>query len=184
MQPDAVELLRACGAGDRAACAEIVRLHQASVWRFCRMITRDEALAEEVLQETFLAALRGAPGFAGGSVRGWLLTIARHALARLHRRRVGEPAVHEPIEQIAVAAGFGSPEADAMRAEAREQLEAALHRLSDSDRELVLLRDVEGLEGAEVAALVGLPLATMKTRLHRARLRLMAALREEVGDDR
>ncbi|HMV65455.1 MAG TPA: sigma-70 family RNA polymerase sigma factor [Myxococcota bacterium] len=179
-----LELLRDCAGGARAACAEIVRRHQAAVWRACVALTRDEVEAEEVFQETFLAALRGAGGFSGERARPWLLTIARHAQARLHRRRAGEPAVVEPLEEMAVAAGFGSPEAEVARHEESARLDAALRRLSVEDREVIVLRDIEGLEGREVAEALGLGVPAMKTRLHRARLRLMAALRAEVGDGR
>lgn len=154
--------------------------HQAAVWRFARSLCRDPAVAEDVLQETFLAALRGGARFQGeGSARPWLFTIARNRAHRHFRRRAGEPADHQPLDALGVAAGWGDdPEAALDRARTRADLAAALERLADGDREVLLLRDLEGLTGEEAAAVLGLPLATLKTRLHRARLRLAAALRE------
>lgn len=182
-------------AGDRAALGAIVVRHQAAVFRFARRMLHDDAAAEDVLQETFVAALRRAADYRGeGSVRGWLFAVARNAARMRQRRRVGEPTVHEPldvldeptsIEACAVlgeAAGFGAdPErvlADAEQSAARQAwLGAALEALPWAEREVLWLRDVEGLSGDDAAAALGLSRAAMKSRLHRARLHLVAALR-------
>lgn len=177
MAADAQTLHRA-RSGDRAAGDSFVRAHLDAVWRYARFVTRDEATAEDVVQETFLAALRGDTPLQSDSARGWLLTIARNASMRATRRRAGEPARFEPLDELGAAAGWGAdPEAAVAAAEQRERLEAALGRLSEEDREVVLLRDVEGLDGPVVAELLGLEVGAMKSRLHRARLRLMAELR-------
>lgn len=154
--------------------------HEAAVWRYARALTSDPIEAEDLLQETFLAAIRGGAGFAGeGSARAWLLAITRHALHRLRRRRVGEPARTEPLDELGAAAGWGEdPEAALSGAEAHAGLHRAIESLAPADREVLVLRDLEGLSGEATAALLGLPLATTKTRLHRARLRLRAALRQ------
>lgn len=179
-------LLSACAGGDRSGCAAFVERHLPAIWRYARLLTGDDATAEDVLQDTLLAALQGAGGFAGvGSARAWLYTIARNSLARRHRRRVGEPARFDDSDLIDVlgpAAGFGADDADAERAlaaaEERGRVRAALGTLSPTDQEVLVLRDIEGLDGDEAAAVIGLPLPAMKTRLHRARLRLAARLRE------
>ncbi|MCK6551608.1 sigma-70 family RNA polymerase sigma factor [Myxococcota bacterium] len=185
LESDDAALLAATAAGDRAALGLLAARHQASIHRFALRMTRDAALAEDVLQETFIAALKHADGYRGsGSVRGWLLSIARNNALMLRRRRAGEPAAFEPLEELGVAAGWGddTPERALEAHERRRVLEQGLATLSDGDREVLLLRDVEGLSGEETAAALGLTLAGMKSRLHRARLKLAAAVRGG-GDD-
>lgn len=176
------DLIAAAARGDRAAFETLVLRHQAAVFRFARAIARSDAEAEDVLQEAFLGAWRGAASFRGESaVRSWLFTIARNAALRHGRRRAGEPAEMEPLDILGERAGWGDahdPEALAIRRESRETLERALASLADDDREIVLLRDVEGLSGEETAGVLQIGLPAMKSRLHRARLRLAAALQE------
>lgn len=177
------DLIARATTGDRAAFDELTRRHQAAVFRFTRSIASDVAAAEDALQETFLAAWKSAATFRGtGSARPWLLTIARNAVMRQHRKHVDEPDDLEPLSQLGEEAGWGStddPERGAIESERREILDRALARLSSTDREILLLRDAEGLSGEEAAAVLGIPLAAMKTRLHRARLRLTATVRNE-----
>ena len=89
----------------------------------------------------------------------------------------------EDVDALALRAGWGDTVFEEVAAhEAADQANRALAALDEDDRALLTLRDLQGWTGAEVAAALDLPLATMKTRLHRARLRWMAAVREEVGD--
>lgn len=179
-----VARLRRAAEADRHAFDLLVARHQAAVFRLARALTGSDAAAEDVLQETFLAAWRAAGAYRGeGSVRAWLLTIAHHKAGRFLRRRAGEPTEHLPLDALALAAGYGAEVVEG-RVEARERraaLEAALGRLGAEERAILVLRDLEGLTGPEAADVLGLTLAGAKTRLHRARLRLMAALRQ--GDD-
>jgi RNA polymerase sigma-70 factor (ECF subfamily) len=174
--------IRLAADGDRRAFAELVLRHQASVLRLARALTRTPEAAEEVLQDTFLAALEHARSFRGeSSVRTWLMTIARNAAARRRRRRAGEPADTVPLHELGEAAGWGDepgPEAALEEAERRAAFQRALAALSEEDRAVIVLRDLEGLPGDDAAAVLGLTLPAMKTRLHRARLRLVAALDE------
>ncbi len=178
--PDAA-LVRRLARGDRAALAVLVERHRDGLWRLLRALTPDAASAEDAMQETFLAAWRGAAGWRGeGSARAWLYGMARRQAARTWRRRAGEPADPVPLHALGEAAGWGdarSPEELAAAVQDRDRLWAALRSLSPADREVIVLRDLDGLTGPEAAEALGLPLATLKTRLHRARLRLMAALR-------
>ncbi|MEW5849260.1 MAG: RNA polymerase sigma factor [Myxococcota bacterium] len=182
-------LLEQAHAGNRDAFTALVARYQAPVFRYLRTLTRTPQEAEDALQQTFLAVWRsllpdsGAGKRGEGSVRAWLFTIARHAAYRQGRRHAGEPDTLESLESLGERAGWGEPEDPervAMLLEDRERLHAALARLSDDDREVILLRDVEGLSGEDAARVLDLPLANLKTRLHRARLRLRAALQQEV----
>jgi RNA polymerase sigma-70 factor (ECF subfamily) len=174
------ELLKRTAAGDREAFDVIVTRHQAAVFRFARAATEGPAAAEDVLQETFLSAWRAAGTFQGRSaVRTWLLTIARNQ-AWHHRERAGRLPVDDvPLPELGEAAGWGSesPEDGVLRSERRDRLAGALAALAPEEREVLVLRDLEELTGEETAAALGIGLAAMKSRLHRARLRLAAELR-------
>jgi RNA polymerase sigma-70 factor, ECF subfamily len=182
---DDPELLRRTAAGDRASFGELVRRHEATVYRYTRALTDDADRAADAQQETFIAAWRGASTFRGtGSARAWLLRIARHRVFRQYRRRSGEPAVHVPLEVLARTAGWGGAEAERIedRLDARARVEVGFRALSPEDREILVLRDLEEWSGEEAADLLGISLAAQKSRLHRARLRFMGALKEGVAD--
>lgn len=176
------ELLKRVAAGGREAFDELVARHRAAVYRFARAATGGPEAAEDVLQETFLAAWRAAATFQGRSaVRTWLLTIARNR-AWHHRRRDGRLPVDDvPLADLAEAAGWGDPgpEAEAIRSQRRALLARALAALGPEEREVLVLRELEELTGEEAAAALGIGLAAMKSRLHRARLRLAAQLRRD-----
>ena len=182
MSPSDAELLAQTAAGDRSAFDRFVERHQAAVLRLLRTGAASEADAEDAFQEAFIAAWRAAASFsAGATARGWILTIARNALHRQYRRRVGEPAAFVPLDELERDAGWGSeepPDALLERLEDRASLERALGDLAPADREVLVLRDLEELSGEETAAVLGITLRAMKSRLHRARLRLAAALKE------
>ncbi|MBL8210936.1 MAG: sigma-70 family RNA polymerase sigma factor [Bryobacterales bacterium] len=180
--PD-VELLRRTAAGDQDSFSLLVDRHQDAVFRHACYCCAQRQDAEDVLQETFLAALRSAGQFrAEASCRTWLLRIARNAALR---RRAGAAAVVNPedsgaLESLALRAGWGAanPESLALLAENHELLDRALAALPHDEREVLLLRHWEDLSGEDIAALLGLSLAAVKSRLHRARVRLAAKLRE------
>lgn len=176
-----LELVHRSRDGDRAAFSELVERHQAAVFRFARSISGDVTEAEDALQETFISAWRHAAQFREeGSVKGWLYSIARNAVLSAKRKAASRPVEYEPtLEALGRSAGWGdASQGLAAVLERRDSVEHALSRLSPEDQEILLLRDVEGLSGEETARLLGLGLPGVKTRLHRARLRLAAALRE------
>lgn len=174
-------------AGDAAAFARLVNTWRGPVYRFARRLLRDDAAAEDVLQETFLTAHRRLGTWRGdGTFQSWLFAIARSEVLMSRRRRVGEPTEYEPMEslpELGAEAGWGQamdPHALAERLEQHTHLEAALATLEADEREVLLLRDVEGLSGEDTARALGLTLAAMKSRLHRARLRLVASVKKGV----
>jgi RNA polymerase sigma-70 factor (ECF subfamily) len=180
-----VLVLRVAG-GDRAAFGALVTDTRTPLFRYLRGLVRSDEVAEDALQETFVAVWRGAGAWRGeSSGRVWLFGIARRLAARSWRRRSGEPDEAVPLEALGAEAGFGSDDPEVSLASVRDvrRVHAALDTLSDVDREVVTLRDLDGFSGPEVAELLELPLANVKTRLHRARLRLLAALRANGGAD-
>jgi RNA polymerase sigma-70 factor (ECF subfamily) len=178
--PDPELIVRSAG-GDRAAFEILVSRHERAVFRLARTITQTNEDAEDVLQETFLSAFRGAGTFrASASVRTWLLTIARHAAIRHETRAARLPAANVDAANLGIDAGWGSdPESLVIRAQQHEHLKSALESLSPQDREILVLRDLEGVSGDDVASLLAMSRPAMKSRLHRARLRLLGRLRAD-----
>jgi RNA polymerase sigma-70 factor, ECF subfamily len=171
------EILRRTAAGDASAFELLVARHEAAVYRYIRALVQVEDRLDDALQETFIAAWRGAAGFRGESgARAWLLQIARRATLRQYRRHAGEPRHHASLETLAVEAGWSDVSRDplAERLAARELVEAGFRGLSTEDREILVLRDLEQLTGEEAAATLGITLPAQKSRLHRARLRFLA----------
>lgn len=183
-----VDLIASAAAGDESAFERLVTRHAAAVLRLATIVTGDPATAEDAAQQAFLSAFRNAASFrAEASFRAWLLTITRNAAYRLRKKQSREEPMDQPMMQLGLEAGWGSddPEALAIAAERRDVLTAALQSLSPEDQEVLVLRDIEGLRGPQAAEVVGIGERALKSRLHRARLRLAAALRASaVGDDR
>lgn len=173
-------LLERSAAGDRDAFLHFVARHQAAVFRFCRSLTDRAEDAEDALQETFLGAWSQAGSYLGsGSARSWLFTSARRHVYRATRRQRPEALGDtSDLERLGVEAGWGAEG----RTLANLDLAKAFDRLSTADRQVLVLRELEGFTNAETAAIFGVELAAVKSRLHRARLRLVAAVTEG-GDD-
>ncbi len=176
-------LLRRTAEGDTSAFDLIVERHQGAVRRFLCTLGADDVddVLDDVLQETFIAAWRSASGYqATGSVRSWLLSIARNVYRHHRRFRVDEPRSFVALDDLAERAGWGCDPAEGRRvaaALARDVLEHALAQVPREEREVLVLRELEGLSGEETAQLLQLTLPAMKSRLHRARLHLAAAVR-------
>jgi len=176
-------LVRRAAAGDRSAFERLAARHAAALYRFTVRVCGGEREAEDALQDGLLAAWRGAATFRGDSAaRTWLYQVVVNACRRRHRRRAGEPAGIEGEEAAAaVAVDESGPEERVAARQAGRALEAALAELGAEAREVLMLRDVEGLSGEETAAALGLGLAAMKSRLHRARLDLKARVEARLG---
>ncbi|MBK6694352.1 MAG: sigma-70 family RNA polymerase sigma factor [Myxococcales bacterium] len=168
-------------AGDREAFGVVVRRHGPAVLRVAAHVTGSQAAAADVFQETFLAAFRAAGSYRGAGLRAWLFTIARNAAYR-SRRAQGREEQDASLMELGASAGWGdvSPEIAFERSERLDRVRRAFAMLSTEDREILALRDVEGLSGEDAATVTGLSLQAMKSRLHRARLRLGAAYRDLV----
>ena len=176
-EPTDADLLREVAAGASAPFVELVQRHHGAVNRFVRAAVGPRTEVEDIVQDTFMEALTSARNFEGsGSARAWLIGIARHRISRQFRRRVDEPEHFEPLDELGLRAGWGNPEAEAIHQEAAERIQEALDRLPRTSQEVLLLRDVEGFTNPEVSEILGISLASVKSRVHRARLSLMAEL--------
>lgn len=183
LEPTDEDLVRRSGAGDRHAFEMLVTRHQSALYRFALRSCGGEREAEDALQDGLLAAWRGAGGFRGeSSARTWLFQVVVNACHRRHRRRAGGPDRAEPLEAAGeVRDGGSGPEERVGAREVGRAIDRALASLSPEAREVLLLRDVEGLSGEETAAALGVGLPAMKSRLHRARLDLKASVEQLLG---
>jgi len=160
--------------GDVGGLEALVRAYQARAVRAAYLVTRDRALAEEVVQEAFVRAYERIGQFDPARPFGpWFVRSVVNAAVRAAEREgrlAWAPAADPPAE-----AGSG-PEALAVAAENREALWAALGQLAPGQRAAVVLRYFLDLDVAESAARLGVPAGTLKRRLHDARRRLRALL--------
>lgn len=182
--PSDEQLLAEARAGNKRALETLLERHQAHVYRFGMKMCRDPEDAKDVLQDTLLAMARGVRDFRGGSsLSTWLYTIARSYCIKKRRRSKFAPGAERSLDTDAgaeagrlAAPGDGPDEALAGK-QVERALDEAIGGLEPMYREVLLLRDVEGLSAAEVAEILGASVQAVKSRLHRARL----ALRERVA---
>jgi RNA polymerase sigma-70 factor (ECF subfamily) len=179
-------LLQAARGGDREALATLLEKHQQRVFGFGMKMCGDPEDAKDVAQDTLLAAVRSLRDFRGdASISTWLYTVARSFCIKKRRRTKGAPARHDPLDRAVAEKAFEpelGPEQLLLGREAREIVAAALDEMEPEAREIVLLRDIEGLSAPEVAKVTGLSVSAVKSRLHRARLSLRERLRPVVGE--
>jgi RNA polymerase sigma-70 factor (ECF subfamily) len=180
-------LVEALRRGDPAALLALVERHERRIYNFAARMCRHPEDARDVLQETFLAAVRASREFRGESaLQTWLFRIAANACRKMKRRRKFEPRRELSLEEFlpsgeeATSAtrpdGEDSPEAVLARADLRAALDAGIAELPSPYRAVLILRDLEGLSTEETAAALGLEPGAVRTRLHRARLFLRQRL--------
>jgi RNA polymerase sigma-70 factor (ECF subfamily) len=177
------EVVRACQRGEAGALDALVRATYADVYALAFRLVRDRDEAADVTQEVFVRVMRSVVGFRGESAFGtWLhrvtVNTALTSLRKRSRRALpGREAFGMPgDESVGIVDTAAGPEERAERAELLARAEAAVAALPESSRTIVVLRDVEGLSTAEVAAATGLSETAVKVRLFRARERLRASL--------
>jgi RNA polymerase sigma-70 factor (ECF subfamily) len=181
-------LLDAARGGDRAALEAFVERHQARVLRFGLKMCRDAEDARDVAQETLLAAARGIARFRNASSPStWLYTIARSFCIKKRRRSRFAPAALVSLDAEGRKAAADVPD---LRRDPEQELDdrrlaaaldAAISALDPKYREILVLRDVEGMAATEVAEVTGLRVEAVKSRLHRARLRVRERLAPLLG---
>jgi len=156
---------------------ELAAAHLESAYNLARWLVRDRALADDVVQDAMLRALRYYHGFRGENARAWLLQIVRNvAMTRL--KRGGEEAVGDANSaSAAMQIAHDGPETALMRQDEQRLLHDLLDRLPVELRECLVLREIEELSYKEIARVVGAPIGTVMSRLWRGRKLLVQAAR-------
>ena len=167
-------LILRCQTGDGAAFAEIVGRYGGRLEGYLRKLLGDTAATADALQDVWLAVWRGLPRLADrGAFEAWAFRIARDRAFRELRRR-GLPTV--PADDA-----LADDRPDPLPADDAAAVRAALDRLSPHHRDILMLRYVEGLSYEQVAAVVGVPVGTVRSRLHHAK-RLARDIHQPEGE--
>jgi RNA polymerase sigma-70 factor (ECF subfamily) len=184
------DLAALVAARDEAAIRFLMRRHNRMLYRTARSILKDDAEAEDALQEGYMKAIRAMESFRGDAkLSTWLVRIvANEALARLRKNRRGAEviALGEDVEALQdreenmETQNENQPEREALRAEARRLIEQRIDELPENFRSVFVLRAVEEMSVEEVAAALGIPEATVRSRLFRARALMRTALSHEL----
>ena len=159
--------------------------HLSAAYNFARWLLRDESGAEDVVQESYLRALKYFSGYHGGDSRAWLLTIVRNTsynwLQQNRSRELMNP-IDDATEALAATAD-ANPEMVLLQRIDQDLLRQALTELPIEFREVVILREMEGHSYKEIAALAELPIGTVMSRLARARARLQQRLAGQLNQE-
>jgi RNA polymerase sigma-70 factor (ECF subfamily) len=182
-----IELVARAVSGDREAMTQIVVRNERMVYNTALRLLADPVEAECVLQETFLKVVQALPEFKGGSsLSTWIFRIAtNYALMRLRSRKkqggtlddIENKVSQETLEAFNRAVG-NNPLQAVMNEELRQAMEEAIAELPPKFRSVFVLKDIEGFALKEIADMLGISLAAVKTNLHRARLFLRNRLAE------
>ncbi|MGH7179659.1 MAG: RNA polymerase sigma factor [Tepidisphaeraceae bacterium] len=176
-QPDDGELVRRARGGDAAAFHELVNRHAQPLFGLAYTLLGNAHDAEDVVQETFAGAFRSLRTFEHrSSVRTWLSRILVNQAA-LHRRRQGPIRMKSLEHSTAIPIEPGSASAGV---DAKLDLIAALQKLTDEHRAVIVLREIERMSYDEMAQVLNVPRGTVESRLHRARAELKELLRSWV----
>ena len=161
-----------------AAEFEAVMLpHMDAAYNLARWLTRNDADAQDVVQEAYLRAFRFFDSFAGGSGRAWMLAIIRNtAYSWIQRQRPREPFVLFDENSHLPECQGPDPEAEVLLQARRESLEACIGELPLPFREVIVMRELEGMSYREVADAIEAPVGTVMSRLARARQRLQRCI--------
>jgi RNA polymerase sigma-70 factor, ECF subfamily len=203
--PDA-DVVAALRRGDELVFAQLVDAYSPGLMRMARMYVRDRAVAEEVVQETWLAVLRGIDRFEGrSSLKTWIYRIlVNTAKTRGQRESRSVPfsaaaSARDDDEGSVDADRFldaghrwaggwmlgpsewQTPEEELLQGETRDAILQAIDELPESQRAVITLRDVEGFSAAEVAEMLGISAGNERVLLHRARTKVRAAIEKQLG---
>jgi RNA polymerase sigma factor (sigma-70 family) len=171
--------MKSSGADVPRSFEEVVLPHLDAAFNYARWLTKNDADAEDVVQDAYVRALRFFSSLRGEDARAWLLTIVRNTwYGRFPRRASGSMttvgqddagAEHRADESL-------DPEAQAIQRQTVDRVRRALETLPTDFREVLVLREIEGLSYKEIAVIVAIPIGTVMSRLARARERLAGVL--------
>jgi RNA polymerase sigma-70 factor (ECF subfamily) len=149
-----------------------------AAYNLARWLTRDDTDAQDVVQESYMRALKFFGGFRGGDGRSWLLRIVRNTCHTwLERNRPRETSLESSEAEVnTIQSSDLSPERQMMKKGDEEMLQRALEELPLEFREVIIMRELEGLSYKEIAEVTDIPIGTVMSRLARARTKLQQRL--------
>jgi len=177
---DVATILERCRQGDDLAWEALVRAYQGRVYAVACHYMRNSEEARDVAQEIFVRIYQRLDSFHGDQAfLPWMLKLARNAcIDALRRQKARPPAADVVIEEATpIASEAPTPEENSAARSASDLLRRAMDRMSESDREILLLKEIQGLKVEEIATLLKIPIGTVKSRCNRARLDLAARVR-------
>ncbi len=180
------QLVQQCLQGDGSAWEELVRRHSRRVYNLCYRFTGNGSTAEDLTQEVFLRIYRtiGSYRSAYGGFATWMTSVTRNLLIDHYRRTKRDRLTDSLEDAMPVVENKESsarrPDEQALLGELSAQVQSGLGRLSPDLREAVILRDLQGLEYAEIQRVLGVPEGTVKSRINRGRIEL-ARILEQMG---
>lgn len=168
-------LLERCRQGDELAWEAFVRQYQRRIYSLATCYATDADDARDLAQDVFVRLYRTRKQWSeAGTFIPWMIRVARNVcLDRVRARRVRPPASDIPADELADLAGTSaSPEEDYAASSRRQLFYRALRKLTGISREMILLKEIQGLQIEEIASMLRIPLGTVKSRSNRARLEL------------
>ena len=176
---------RSLAPSELARFEAVVLPHLDAAYTLARYLMRNEDDAQDVAQESLLRALKYFDGFKGDDARAWVLAIVRNTCHTWHRSRSSDPITVEFDDELhSEGAGAEHPEAALLRAADRAAVRRAVEALPLEFREVIILRELQGLSYKEIGEIVEIPVGTVMSRLSRARRRLERALSSAVREER
>jgi RNA polymerase sigma-70 factor (ECF subfamily) len=180
--PDEASVIARATDGDRTAFAQLMEHYQSACYGLAWRLLGDPDQAADATQDAFIHAYRAIGSYRGGVFRSWLLRITANASYDILRRQQRRPSspLPDPEEGAPELPDLAAvnPDIEATKAEMYRHLERALARLPEDQRTAIVLCDVYGMDYNEVAAMTQSALGTVKSRIHRGRLRLRELLSE------
>ena len=179
LEPQDTELITAAASGDPSAFHALVDRHADHLFRLASMLSKTAADAEDIVQETLIGAFSGLSKFNGrSSVKTWLSRIlTRQAAKAWHKSKRLQSAapIDDMVETQAGDAGLSTASAT-VTTDQKIDIVAMLARLSEEHRQVLVLREMQGLSYGEIAEALGIPQGTVESRLHRARAEMRRRL--------
>ncbi len=172
--------------GDGAGFDAVVLVHLDAAYNLARYLAREGDVAEDVVQSAVLKAHKAFAGFRGGDAKAWLLTIVRREFIDwVNAKRAGRAVFAEGAgeSEVEVASPEATPEQALLHRDTVGAVRRAIEALPEPFREAIVLRELEELSYAEVAAITGAPLGTVMSRLARGREMLARALAQVVAQE-
>ncbi len=183
--PDA-ELVARCRRGEDGAWAALVAAYGRRIYAIAFHMTYDKAEAEELTQDCFLKIWENLDRYepSEASLFAWIAALSRNLCIDHYRKRRREKGFRFVSDEAvsAILAGEDDPQAGAVKRERLRMLLDAIGELTDELAEVVMLRDLDGLDYREISDFLGLPDGTVKSRLNRARIELARILRQRAGE--